>query len=221
MHWLTPWVSGWISAPTSTLEQIQAAALLWSARAVSLVLALVVATILTPILASPALERLIGQQERLLGAPERKPVGMLAEMVCGLKAQTLAVAVLLPAIAIFWAIELAFPPSVVVLVPAKAALLSLGLAWNLLDYPLTLRGIGAKERLRLFRRYPLSALGFGSAVTLLFWFPCCSVFLLPAAVVGACRLVWAIHRAAPGIWPTLVIAPPQAESSEDWARPSA
>jgi CysZ protein len=66
---------------------------------------------------------------------------------------------------------------------------ALAIAWNLFDYPLTLRGIRARERLDLVRRNWRATLGFGLGFALVFAVPCMAVALLPAAVAGATSLV--------------------------------
>ena len=102
----------------------------------------------------------------------------------------LGLAVSVPVFAILTVVELVAPPASVVTWPLKFVVSALLLAWDLLDYPLGLRGVSVGERLRFFGRnfWPLSAirvircgrscscLGFG-------------LLLLPFGVAGATRLV--------------------------------
>jgi uncharacterized protein involved in cysteine biosynthesis len=67
-------------------------------------------------------------------------------------------------------------------------LVSLAVAWNLLSYPLTLRGVGARERVRLLSRHAPAVLGFGAAFAAISLVPGAALLLLPAGVVGATRL---------------------------------
>ena len=73
------------------------------------------------------------------------------------------------------------------------ALLQLGLvaltvAWNLLDYPLSLQGFPARARLRLIRRHAGAAFGFGLCFAGLSLVPLAAVVLLPVGVVAATQL---------------------------------
>ena len=90
--------------------------------------------------------------------------------------------------------------AVVVTLPLKIVVASFTLAWNLLDYPLTLRQVRMRDRWRLLARYKLACLGFGAALSLLFWIPCgCQVILLPVGAAGASQLVWQLLRHDPAL----------------------
>src|SRR5262249_54572504 len=86
-------------------------------------------------------------------------------------------------------IALFFPPAAVVTVPAKFVVCSWVMAWDFLDYPLGLRGLGVRARLRWCLR-PFGAFtGFG-----LVWVGVCIVawvvlVLLPMGVAGATRML--------------------------------
>jgi uncharacterized protein involved in cysteine biosynthesis len=92
-------------------------------------------------------------------------------------------------------LELFVPPLAVVITPLKLLLGALGVAWGLFDYPLTLRGIGARQRFAFMKRHFTVVLGFGSAFSLLFWLPCVGLLMLPVGVAAATRLYWEIERA--------------------------
>ena len=79
--------------------------------------------------------------------------------------------------------------------PLKLLLGALGVAWGLFDYPLTLRGIGARQRLRFMSQHFAVVLGFGSAFSLVFWLPCFGLLMLPVGVAAATQLYWEIERA--------------------------
>ena len=126
---------------------------------------------LTPPLAGPALERIVTLRERSLGVAERAPLGFLAEIWCGFRAQIFVLVLVVPVLALLWLVELLVPPAMVVTFPVKLVVTSLALAWNLLDYPLTLRGVRMRERFLLFTRHKSACLGFGVAFALVFWIP--------------------------------------------------
>jgi CysZ protein len=132
--------------------------------------------------------------------PPRAPLGLLAELSCGLRAQLTAVAVGGPVLAALWLTTLFAPPLAVVTLPLKYTVTAFLLAWGLLDYPLTLRGMGVVARIQLLRRYWRATLGFGLGFALAFAVPCGAVVLLPAGVAGATQLLaslGALKRSSP------------------------
>jgi len=152
---------------------------------------------LAQVLSAPALERIVGIVERDLGAPERAPLGFFTELLCGLRATALSLAVTLPLIVGLTLLELVASPLAVVTTPLKLLIAALGLAWSMFDYPLTLRGMGVSARLHFATRHFSAVLGFGVAIFLVFWVPCFIVLMLPVGVAGATRLYWEIQRASP------------------------
>jgi len=159
---------------------------------------------LTPPLSGPALERIVGLRERAAGVPERPPLGLFSEIWCGFRAQVFVLIGVVPVLVVLWLVELLLPPAVVVTVPLKLMVTSLGLAWNLLDYPLTLRGVRMRERYLLFTRFKGACLGFGAAFAILFWVPCgCQIVLLPIGAAAATDLVWQLLVSDPELLPDL------------------
>jgi uncharacterized protein involved in cysteine biosynthesis len=84
------------------------------------------------------------------------------------------------------------PGAALVLLPLQSVPLALGLAWNLLDYPLTVRGVRARERFALLRQHPAPILGFGLCMAAATCIPGAALLLQPAGVVGATRLAWGL-----------------------------
>jgi CysZ protein len=147
---------------------------------------------ITPPLSGPALERIVIAEERELGIPERAPLGFFAEITCGLRAQALAGAFSVPVLTVLWLVDLVLPVAAVVTLPCKLATVALALSWNLFDYPLTLRGVRMRQRLRLVRSNKAAVLGFGLAFSILFLVPCCMIVTLPIGVAAATRTLWAL-----------------------------
>jgi CysZ protein len=147
-----------------------------------------VAASCAPALAGPALERIILLREKELGLPERDPVPFFTEIAYGLRAQLLAFAVGAPILAVLWVSTLAFPPLAVVTFPLKLATALALLVWSLLDYPLSMRGVRLRDRLKLLRRQAPAAAGFGAGIALLFAIPFGAIVLLPVAVAAATEL---------------------------------
>jgi CysZ protein len=162
----------------------------WLAAILSSLLGFFAALALTPPLSAPALERIVALRERTLGVGAREPLGFVAEVWCGLKAQMWAALFAIPVLSALWIVELLFPIASMVIVPVKCLVVSVCLAWNLFDYPLTLRGVGMRERFAVISTHWRPTLGFGLAFSALFWVPCCGVLFLPVAVAGATSLLW-------------------------------
>lgn len=197
-HFLEPWIDAKLNASGSgELRDFGAVLALWASVALVAALGWFVAALLTPPLSAPALERIVALVERDLNAPERASLGFVAELWCGLRALVLGLAVTLPLVVALTLLELVAPPLAVVTTPLKLAIGALGVAWGLFDYPLTLRGVGARERWALVKRELPLFLGFGAAFALLFWLPCCGIVMLPVGVAAATRLLWEIQGGTP------------------------
>jgi CysZ protein len=188
--WLLPDAQSWYA-------QGARVAVRWLSSLVAAYLALLGSLVAAPTLGAPALEQLVRSRERELGAPERPPQSFFFELWCGLKCQVFALSLSLPAWLLLWLIGLAVPPLAPVVLALQILLASLMIAWNLLDYPLTLRGVPLRARLALLRRHASSVLGFGLAFALVFSVPAAGVFLLPVGVVAATELVWRLIRLDP------------------------
>jgi CysZ protein len=152
------------------------------------VLGVFAATFITPPLSAPALEQLVLLRERDLGLLPRPAAGFIREFWCALQAQLVALAIGAPIFAILWLTTLLAPPAAVVTVPLKFLVLALSVAWSLLDYPLSLRGVALRDRLRRMRAQAPRVLGFGLAMALLFTVPLLPLVLLPAAVAAAAEI---------------------------------
>jgi len=193
-RFLRPWVSeqlvraGW-------LPDALARGASWLVAALAVVLGWLLAMFLAPVLSAPALERIVGLTEVELHAPERAPLGFFAEFLCGARALLSSMAVTLSLVLALSLFELLVPPAAVAILPLKLVLGAWGVAWGLFDYPLTLRGIGARQRFRFMSQHFALVLGFGSAFSLLFWLPCLGVVMLPVGVSAATQLYWEIERA--------------------------
>jgi CysZ protein len=120
---------------------------------------------------------------------------------------------------LLWIADLLFPPAIVVTLPLKLLVAAFSLSWNLLDYPLTLRGVRMRDRLRLFRAHKRTTLSFGVGFAVLFWLPCFQVVMLPVGVVAATRLVWQLLDYSPELARALGLAQPPLAAAVDAAQP--
>jgi len=189
---LQPLFEGWFGTPTSWWGKLGAEIISWLGAVLAAVLGILIALALTPPLSGPALERIVALQEKELGALPRPDLGFFAEMWCGLRAQFAAAVFAGPLLLMLAVVDLFFAPAAVVTIPLKLLIAAFALAWNLFDYPLTLRGVRVRQRLRLVRTYKSTLLGFGLSFALLFWLPCLGVLLLPVGVAAATKLLWRI-----------------------------
>jgi CysZ protein len=188
-----PWLSRTLLPDVSTWYGQGAKELLrWLGSAVAAYCSFWLALFVTPSLSAPALEHLVRLQEVELDVPRRPPSSFWFELRAGFEAQLVAIALLGPVWLLVWLISLPVPALGLLLLPVEALLVALALAWNLLDYPLTLRGIRARSRLAMLRRHAGPVLGFGLSFALVSWVPFAGLLLLPAGVVGATRLIWLI-----------------------------
>ncbi|MEO6602941.1 MAG: EI24 domain-containing protein [Polyangiaceae bacterium] len=191
-RFLRPWVSAllagggtaqhWGSVVASWLSVLLASALGW-----------LLAAFVAPVLSAPALERIVGLEEARLGVPGRAPLGFIREFLCGFGSLLVGSALSLPLVFGLTLLEFVFPPVAVLSTPLKLLVGAWGVAWSLFDYPMSLRGIGARARLAFMRQHAGAMLGFGLAFSLVFWLPCFGILMLPVGVAAATRLYWEIQ----------------------------
>lgn len=186
-----PWLSASLFGETSTWYEEGARVLVrWLSSVLAALLGFWLALLLAPVLSAPALEHLVRARESELGAGSRPRHSLWFELRCGLEAQLGGLLLAAPLWLLYWLVGLALPGAALLLLPLQALPLALGLAWNLLDYPLTLRGIRVRKRWTLLRQSPGPVLGFGFALAALTLIPGAALLLLPAGVVGATELIW-------------------------------
>jgi CysZ protein len=203
--WLEPMVRGLLPSATSWYGRVGGSLLSHVGALLGALATVLLSLVLTPPLSAPALERIVALAEENLGAPERASLGWLAEVWCGFRALAAGAMFAVPLGALLWIVDLSFPPATLVTVPLRIVLTALMVAWNLIDYPLTLRGVRVRERVALVRLEWRSFLGFGLGFTAAFSIPCCGIVLLPVGVVAATRLIsaWlALTAATPATVPS-------------------
>jgi uncharacterized protein involved in cysteine biosynthesis len=157
-------------------------------------LALILAMLVTPVLCAPVMERLVRLRERALGAGPRAAVGLIRELMAALSAQLGALLLFGPVIAALWMVSLMAAPLAPLISALQFLVGSAWLAFSLLDYPLSLRGVSFRGRLALFRSSAMPVLGFGIACALLFAIPLFGLWGLPVAVVGAAELALTLEQ---------------------------
>lgn len=163
---------------------------------VAICLSLIVAMITAQPISSPALESLVRSQERALKYPNRAEEAFCASVWRSIRVALYSLFISFAFIFLLTLMELFAPPAVLVTTPLKFLVTAFVLAYDIIDYPLSLHMLGVRERTPWFRHYLWAILGFGLAMELLFLIPGAFLLLLPAGVCGATRLVVAAERAS-------------------------
>jgi CysZ protein len=173
----------------------------WILTVLLALVALFVALLLALLLAQPfsgfALEAIALAQERALTGRVGQPLPFLDALLASMKIALVTVGVGGTALAGLFVVSLLVPPAAVVTVPLKFLVGAWLLAWNFLDYPLGLRGLGVTARLRWAGRHfgAFTAFGLGWAVLLVV--PGTFLLALPMGVAGATQLVVAGEQGPP------------------------
>ncbi|MBS2013126.1 MAG: EI24 domain-containing protein [Deltaproteobacteria bacterium] len=166
---------------------------IWALRVLFWSIGLVVAFVVAMSLAQPisgfALERIARKQETALGGPSWPDQPFVAGTIRSLQVSLTALVVGLPILAVLAVITFLVPPLAVVTVPLKFIVTGVLAAYDLLDYPLSIRGQGVGERVAFMKAHFSAVLGFGCAVAALLLIPGFGLFLLPFGVAGAARMV--------------------------------
>jgi CysZ protein len=152
-------------------------------------LAVLIALTLAQPCAGFALEAISRAQERALLGWASPGIPFLPSLVRNLKVVLATVFIgggLLFALTI---IEFLFPPAAVVTIPLKFLIGGWLMAWNFLDYPFGLRGMGVLDGLHWMGRHFGAVTAFGLTWWSLVLFPGAVLFLLPMGVAGATRLL--------------------------------
>lgn len=164
----------------------------WLATAFLALTAFIVAVLLSLGLAQPlsgfALEKIVREREYVLTGRKREPPSFAVALLNGLQIAAVTITVGGCLLTLLFLVGLLFPPAAVVTVPAKVAVCGWLLAWDFLDYPLGLRGLGVRGRWHWVRRNFEAFTVFGVLWTLLVIVPGIILLLLPMGVAGATQL---------------------------------
>jgi uncharacterized protein involved in cysteine biosynthesis len=136
-----------------------------------------------------ALESLAQKQELALGGKRWPAQRVVPAAIRSLRVALSALLVGLPVLGLLALVTFLFPPAGVVTIPLKFIVTGILAAYDLLDYPLSLRGHSVRERLVFVRTNFPAVLGFGVAMGALLMVPGAGLLLLPFGVAGATRMV--------------------------------
>jgi CysZ protein len=151
-------------------------------------LAIVLAVSMAQPLSGWALDAIVRTQASALGLEPFARQSLLTTTMRSAASSFIALMVGLPTIAALGIVGWFVPPAAIATVPLKVVVTGLLLAWDLLDYPLALRGISLGARLVWCVRHLGAVMGFGLAATLFFAIPGLGLLALPCGVAAATRL---------------------------------
>jgi CysZ protein len=165
----------------------------WGLRIAFIVIGIFAALLLALSLAQPlsgfALESIAHAQEIALTGTAVPKASFFIALVSTATAVVIALLIGGPLLLILFLIGFFFPPATVVTVPLKVLVCGWMLAWDFLDYPLAMRGVGLVERFAWVGRNFGAFTLFGVLWALLVVVPGVVLLVLPMGVAGATRLV--------------------------------
>jgi CysZ protein len=157
------------------------------------VVSIIVAALLALSLAQPlsgfALESIAHAQEVALTGTAAPRTSFLDALISTTKAVSVALLVGGTLLIILFLVSFFFPPAAVVTVPLKVLVCGWMLAWDFIDYPLAMRGVGLEDRFAWVGRNFGAFTLFGVLWALLVVVPGVQLLILPMGVAGATRLV--------------------------------
>lgn len=154
-----------------------------------LAVAMVMALSLAQPLSGFALEAIAHAQEIALTGIAAPKTSYLAALLSTAKSVVVALLVGGSVLAILFVVSFFFPPATVVTVPLKILVCGWMLAWDFIDYPLAMRGVGLEGRFAWVGRNFGAFTLFGIMWALLLVVPGMQLLILPMGVAGATRLV--------------------------------
>jgi CysZ protein len=157
---------------------------------IGMIVGLVVALGVAQPLSGFALEAIAHAQEvALTGRSPVAPGGFAGALWRALLVTAFTLAAAVAGALALWLPTLLFPPAVVVTAPLQVVWGGWLLAWNFLDYPLGLHGLGVRGRLHWVGRNWPAVTAFGVVWAAVLLIPGVIILLLPMGVAGAARLV--------------------------------
>jgi CysZ protein len=165
-----------------------------SLAVVGFVAALLLALSLAQPLSGFALEAISHAQEVALTGHAPPKTSFLTNLLSTTKAVVIALLVGGTLLAVLFVINFFFPPAALVTIPLKLIVCGWMLAWDFLDYPLAMHGVGLEERFAWVGRNFGAFTLFGLLWALLIVVPGVVLLILPMGVAGATRLVVADER---------------------------
>jgi CysZ protein len=165
----------------------------WALTALFGLLGVMLAVLIALTLAQPcsgfALEAICRAQERAMVGRASPSISYWASLRRNLKVIAATLVLGGGIMLALFVVEFLVPPAAVVTVPLKFLVGGWLMAWNFLDYPLGLRGMGFRDSVRWVGKHFGAVTVFGLTWWSVVLFPGAVLFLLPMGVAGATRLV--------------------------------
>ncbi len=188
--WGSYYLSSWVFGPDPGVwGQIGYWALMIALAIVGILVALLLALSLAQPLSGFALEGIVHAQEFALTGSTPPKASFLAALVSTTTAVAISLLVGGTLLVILFLVSFFFPPAAVVTVPLKVLVCGWILAWDFIDYPLAMRGVGLEGRFAWVGRNFGAFTLFGVLWALLVVVPGVVLLVLPMGVAGATRLV--------------------------------
>jgi CysZ protein len=193
--WGSHHLSAWLIGPDPGVwGQIGYWSLMTASFVVSILLAVLLALSLAQPLSGFALESISHTQEIALTGSAAPRTSFVAALISTSKAVAVALLVGGTVLILLFLVSFFFPPAAVVTVPLKVLVCGWMLAWDFIDYPLAMRGVGLEERFAWVGRNFGAFTLFGALWALLIIVPGVQLLILPMGVAGATQLVVADER---------------------------
>lgn len=139
-------------------------------------------------LSRKALDRLSSRLARSLGRTE--PSGSSSSFLGSLRTALGALGFVVPSIGLVQLVTAMAPEAAPFTEPLAFVAAGLALAWDVLDHPMSRRGMTWRDRLRWIRQNLALVLGFALATQALLLVPVLDLFVLPIGVLGATKLLY-------------------------------
>lgn len=181
--------SDWLMGQEGGFATVGHGAVTVGVSAAVLVLAALLAVALAQPLSGWALEAIARKQELRLTGRCPPELSFVRSLWIGVRCSLFILIVGGSTTLVLFTISLVFPPAAVVTVPLKFLQVAWVLAWDLVDYPLGMRGYGIRRRMGWVVANFGAFTAFGMAWAAALLVPGAFLFVLPMGVAGAARLV--------------------------------
>lgn len=193
-YFVPDWIAAWIGPTTSLFGGMGVTVMQVIGVILGLVASVLISFALAQPVSGPALEAIVKKQEQALGAPVRPGNNFIVDVGNSLQSLLVGYMIGIPVLVVLAILSLVVPGAAIVLFPLKLLVASFTVAWDLCDYPLSIRGLKVRHRLALMGRYKSAVLGFGIALALAGLVPGLLFVLIPCGAAAAARLMWQIER---------------------------
>ncbi len=188
--WGSHHLSNWLIGPDPGVwGQIGYWGMMIPLAVVSFLAAALLALSLAQPLSGFALEAIVHAQEIALTGTAPPKASFLTALISTTVAVAISLLVGGTLLVILFLVSFFFPPAAVVTVPLKVLVCGWILAWDFIDYPLAMRGVGLEGRFAWVGRNFGAFTLFGVLWALLVVLPGVVLLVLPMGVAGATRLV--------------------------------